>query len=420
MRSIPAFVASAAALAGVLATRPASAQLTNDGPINLTCTPTPQHPYPAVLVHGQAGNVEGMNGVSDRLIAEGWCVYGKNYGSVPGGFPGQDHLWNSAAQIADYIDQILQSTGAKKVDVIGHSAGTGVLDNYIMTKGGASKVHGFVSFDGLHHPYFHVGVPTYFDIDIYLPNLIPFGQKFFPGLTITMITDVLAGMVGGDLAATIRSPFAADLFDTKYWLQLQGAASEPDGTFLKLPSAGRTFPTHDSVPDVCYTSIVAIGDMLVGGSAGWLDQGGNIDNFLTSTVVTANTHNDVLGNKEALDRMVAGLKRDCSGGNVTTKSVSALSPLDEPQTTDPNSDAARKERWDAFAREFLNGIVAKYGDQLERSDVPLPSGVNEPPAHDSASSCAVGYAQQPKGQGAMVALFAALGLAIGLRARRKR
>jgi MYXO-CTERM domain-containing protein len=441
MRSLHVLVAAGGVVAGIMATaNTARADLVN-GAVNVACTLTPEHPYPVVLVHGQAGNVEGMSGVSDRLAQEGFCVYGTNYGFVEGGANGQAHLWESAGQISNFIDGVLQTTGAKKVDVVGHSAGTGVLDNYIMTKGGASKVHGFVSFDGLHHPYWHLGVPKFFDIDVFLPNLMPFAQRFFPGITIDMITNMLAGFVDPGLAATIKSPFAKDLFDTQYWIQLQGSLSEPVGTFVKFPSDGRTFPTHDSRPGICYTSIVAVGDMLVGGSAGWMDAAPNMDNFLTSSVVTANSHNDVLGNVDALNEMVKGLKRDCAGGGaggsaaagggaaggLAPQDASGLGTLADPSATADAgaapTEADRLKRQNDFGVAFLKAVNQTYGAQLQRSDVPFPDGVEDSDGSDgsdakSSSSCSVSHGSDGHGTSAM--FLGGIAVAIGALSRRRR
>ncbi|MBS2015294.1 MAG: hypothetical protein JST00_20575 [Deltaproteobacteria bacterium] len=324
-----------------------------DAPATLVnaCKPTKEKPYPVVLVHGQAGDYNGMRGVSDRLIREGYCVYATNYGAVPGGANGQDHLWNSAAQIGGFIDFVMKTTGAPLVDVVGHSAGTGVLDNYVMKRGGASKVHAFVSFGGLHHPYAHLGIPRYADFDVYLPNLLAFGRRFIPGLTVKQVTGILVSTFGLDpaLAATVRSPFVEDLFDASYWNDLHGGPSEPPDVLVRFFTNGRTLPTRDSVPGVCYTNIVGIGDFLVGGSTGWQDPTPSIDNYLLATAITANTHNDMLGSEDALAKMIDGLRRNCGNGFVAPKSL-ALAPSSNASTP----DASRVQR--QFEADFLEAL----------------------------------------------------------------
>lgn len=428
MRPLRVLAASVSVLAGILATSTtAHAQLIT-GPADLICKPTAERPYPVVLVHGQAGNVAGMDGVIQRLAAEKFCIYGKDYGFVQNGANGQAHLWDSAAEISTFIDWVLQVTGAQKVNVVGHSAGTGVLDNYILQKGGAAKVHSFVSFGGLHHPYWHMGASLFADLTIHLPNLIAFGRLFFPGLSIQMITDILGGMVGDPMMkATITSPFAKDLFDENYWNTLHGGPSEPRGTFAKI-FPGRSLPTHDSVPGICNTNIIALGDMLVNDATGWQDVGSHIENYMTTTVVTGNSHNDQLGNEDALNKMVEGLTRDCgNGGNVGAKNVSALSlnPLDSSGGTTAETTAKERKRQAEFAEAFLKELDTKYGSELERSDRPLPwepggggSTDDDEAAVGGTSACSISASRG--GDATMAVAVGALTLVLAARTRRRK
>ena len=334
------------------------------------CKLTKEKPYPVVLVHGQGGSFGGLSSISDRLMREGYCVCGMDYGPINlagGGGYGQDHLWNSADQISAYIDEALKYTNAEKVDVVGHSAGTGVLDNYILKKGGASKVHAFVSFGGLHHPYAHLGVPRFFDSDVYLPNLLAFGRQFYPGLTVKQVADTLVSTFHLDpgLAGTVQSPFAEDLFDANYWNDLHGGPSEPDGTFLRFATNGRSLPTHDSSSGICYTSIVAVGDFLVGGSTGWQDETAGIENFLLASQLTANMHNDMLGNEEALSKMLEGLQKNCgngaSGGNAVATPRLRESVHIASDTNVASEAATQKE----FADAFLEALERDQGAHAE-------------------------------------------------------
>ena len=377
--SLVAFIATAAA--AFVGPAPAQAGPLVDAPATLvnSCKPAKEHPYPVVLVHGQAGNYEGMNGVSDRLVREGYCVYAMNYGAVPGGANGQDHLWISGDQIAGFIDFVMTKTGAPFVDVVGHSAGTGVLDNVIIKKGGASKVHAFLSFGGLHHPYAHLGVPRFADFDVYLPNLLAFGRKFFPGITVKQVTNVLVSTFGLDpmMAATVQSPFVEDLFDAGYWNDLHGGPSEPPDVLVRFFTNGRTIPTRDSMPGVCHTNIVGIGDFLVGGSTGWQDPTPSVDNYLLATAITANTHNDMLGSEDALNKMLEGLNRNCGNGSVSPKSV-AIHPAADPVPVDA-----------ALAKEFENEFI----EALRRAPAD-PSSTRNPTSseasRDGGGGCTVG------------------------------
>ncbi|WP_394836568.1 hypothetical protein LVJ94_06630 [Pendulispora rubella] len=293
------------------------------------CAPTAARPYPAIVVHGQAGNFEGMRAITDTLVQDGYCVYAKNYGYVPGGANGQDHLFTSAGQIGELIDDVLGRTGASKVDVVGHSAGTGVLNNYILKRGGAAKVHRLVSFGGLHHPYAHAGAPKFLDASVFLPNLTATARKFIPGISIqqvvTLALDTYAaagaplGPVDPALAATAKSNFTADLFEPDYWNDLHGSLSEADGTYITVGNGGHSRPTNDAAPNVCYTNIVAVADLVTGGSAGFQDEASNVENYLLTTTVTANAHVDMISDPVALAKMVSGLNAPCGGGAVVKK-----------------------------------------------------------------------------------------------------
>lgn len=310
--------AAALALSLFAASREAGAAALNSP----GCKPTAARPHPVVVVHGQAGNFEGMSAVTGALVRDGYCVYAKNYGYVPGGANGQDHLSTSADQIRAFVDQVLAQTGAAKVDVVGHSAGTGVLDNFILKKGGSAKVHRMVSFGGLHHPYAHVGIAQFADASLYLPNMIAAARRVVPGISaqdvVKTALDVYAaagaplGMVDPALRATMESNFTEDLFDPVYWEDLYGGQSEAPLTFVTAGGSERSLPTNDSSPSVCYTNIVAVADLVTGAAAGFQDEAPNVENFLLATTVTTNAHNDMLGDPVALGKMLAGLAAPCA------------------------------------------------------------------------------------------------------------
>ena len=299
------------------------------------CKPTPSHPNIVVVVHGQSGNFEGMGGVTGALVSAGYCVYAKNYGKPPGGENGQEHLATSAAEIGAFIDEKMAKTQAAKVDVVGHSAGVGVLDNWLLRRGGAAKTVHSVSFGGLHHPYAHVGVPKMIDMSVYLPNLTLAARKIVPGLSIQQV--VQAGVTGlgldpnDPMIKTAESNFTADLFDPDYWKDLHGAHSETEGNLVMIGESARSHPTIDAARNVCYTNIVADGDFLVSGAAGFLDEAANVDNFVLTSAVTQNSHNDMLGSPEAQKKMLDGLASSCRPGSAKTLSTKENDRLPTPQ-----------------------------------------------------------------------------------------
>ena len=80
--------------------------------------PTPQRPWPVVLLHGTSVSNGDWLELSTQLRKLGWVVFAPAYGqratsSVP----------DSAEQVAAYIRQVLAATGAEKVILVGHSQG---------------------------------------------------------------------------------------------------------------------------------------------------------------------------------------------------------------------------------------------------------------------------------------------------------
>jgi pimeloyl-ACP methyl ester carboxylesterase len=102
------------------------------------------HPNPVILLHGLSSNREvGLNTFAHKLTDEGWCVYSLTYGAhtlIPwiGGVKSMRD--DGAPEIADFIREVRDKTGAKKVDLVGHSE-VGVMALYIpMTQDGIAEM----------------------------------------------------------------------------------------------------------------------------------------------------------------------------------------------------------------------------------------------------------------------------------------
>jgi len=105
------------------------------------CRPTDRHPRPVILLHGIAGNMaDNMSGISPFLANEGYCVYALNYGGDPQSIFGgvQDIRLSAIDQFGPFVERVLASTGARQVDVVGHSEGS-VMPRYWMRFG--NSVH---------------------------------------------------------------------------------------------------------------------------------------------------------------------------------------------------------------------------------------------------------------------------------------
>lgn len=300
--------------------------------------------FPVVLVHGRGGDVNQMTRVVESLAAAGYCTYGTNYGKETGdGENGLAHMDKSAAEIGAFIDGVMKDTGAKKVNVVGHSAGTGVIDNWIQLRGGASKAYRSVAFGGLHHPYAHVGLANVVDGTLFLPNIVFAVQNAAPPFTSNIkMKDIMAaamGLAGGALSPAdrrlVESGFVSDLFDPQYWQKIHGGLSENPGQYGAIGTGQRNLKTKDAAPNVCYTNIVGLGDFITGTSAGFQDPAPNVENF---TLQSPADHSQILADNAALAKMVQGLNAPClqaqlGTGNGTGPGGGSGDPSDVDPTT---------------------------------------------------------------------------------------
>ncbi|RUP35925.1 MULTISPECIES: esterase/lipase family protein [unclassified Gordonia (in: high G+C Gram-positive bacteria)] len=121
------------------------------GTNNPRCKPSAAHPRPVVLVHGTGGGQQTNWGAYGGFLAnEGYCVYALTYGALPLPWPltalgGMGAQEQSAQQLKVFIDGVLAATGAKTVDLVGHSQGTLMPSYYLKHLGGATKVTNYVS-----------------------------------------------------------------------------------------------------------------------------------------------------------------------------------------------------------------------------------------------------------------------------------
>ena len=153
---IAAALACAAAL--VLAS-PAGAQDPGPAPAgsnDFTCKPTKKHPRPVVLVHGLSARMgENWSYVSPRLADAGYCVFALTYGQderaalfpySPGGIVPMEQ---SSLELKAFVTKVLKRTGARRVDLVGHSEGTVMPRYYLERRGGREKVKRFVALTPL-------------------------------------------------------------------------------------------------------------------------------------------------------------------------------------------------------------------------------------------------------------------------------
>lgn len=132
----------------------AGAQVDADPPgaNDFSCKPTKAKPRPVVLVHGTAGNKNtNWQTYAPLLANNGYCVYSFTYG-VPAGTPegadqfgGLDAIETSAGQLKSFVAKVRATTGARQVDLVGHSQGTLMPNYWLKFLGGAGQVRNYVS-----------------------------------------------------------------------------------------------------------------------------------------------------------------------------------------------------------------------------------------------------------------------------------
>jgi triacylglycerol esterase/lipase EstA (alpha/beta hydrolase family) len=137
------------------------------GANDYSCRPSAAHPQPVVLVHGLLANqTVNWQTISPILANNGYCVFSLTYGTLPNvSSPiyqpgGLARMEDSAQQLSDFVDGVLQATHASKVDIVGHSEGSLMPNWYVKYLGGAAKVKRYVGITPLWHGTDLAGLAT--------------------------------------------------------------------------------------------------------------------------------------------------------------------------------------------------------------------------------------------------------------------
>jgi triacylglycerol esterase/lipase EstA (alpha/beta hydrolase family) len=141
---------------GVLGYAQSSPGASPPGANNWSCKPSTAHPRPVILVHGTFEDMSGSwQALSPLLYDHGYCVFALNYGSYEGsgqfGIYATGDIAQSAEQLAGFVTQVLAATGARKVDMVGHSQGGMMPRYYLRFLGGAKYVHTLVGLSSTNH-----------------------------------------------------------------------------------------------------------------------------------------------------------------------------------------------------------------------------------------------------------------------------
>jgi triacylglycerol lipase len=133
------------------------AQTDAPGTNDWECQPSRRHPRPVVLAHGLGGNQSTNWQTYGPLLKNNcYCVFALTYGvkGVPAPLNllgGMNSMKSSAREFKKFVERVLKATGARKVDIVGHSEGTLMLNYYVKFLGGATSVRRYVSLAPLWH-----------------------------------------------------------------------------------------------------------------------------------------------------------------------------------------------------------------------------------------------------------------------------
>jgi triacylglycerol lipase len=151
---------AALAVVGALCLAPAAAaESIVEGPPgsnDFSCQPSAEHPRPVVLVHGLSASAPVNWGyIGPNLDEAGYCVFAVSYGIDPRtrGLPyrpgGTIPMEQSSKELKAFVKHVLGATGARRVDLVGHSEGTVMPRYYLERRNGAKRVKRFVALTPL-------------------------------------------------------------------------------------------------------------------------------------------------------------------------------------------------------------------------------------------------------------------------------
>lgn len=174
------------------------------GANDFSCKPSAAHPNPVVLVHGlSATAAENWGTMSPLLKNNGYCVYALTYGLTPGNtfVGGLEPMEQSSAELATFVDKVLAATGAKKIDLVGHSEGTVMPQYYLKFRGGAAKVDKYVAMTPIYKGTTLDGLGPY----------VSTFEKAFPALG-GPVSKLVATQCGSCQEFLRGSPFLTNLY----------------------------------------------------------------------------------------------------------------------------------------------------------------------------------------------------------------
>ncbi|HTD50713.1 MAG TPA: alpha/beta fold hydrolase [Acidimicrobiia bacterium] len=212
-----------------------------------SCRPSEAHPQPVILVHGLFANMtDNWQTMSPLLANNGYCVFAFTYGTTPNAtfpfdqFGGLEQMDHSAVELSAFVDEVLDRTGSRQVDIVGHSEGATMPDYYIEYLGGAAKVARYVGVSGVKHGTTLHGLATFVTaFDTLFPGA--------PNTTTASCGSCQQFLVGSDYVAAIeaRAP-APEVIYTNIATRYDELVSPYTSSFLDGPNV-----TNITLQDHC-------------------------------------------------------------------------------------------------------------------------------------------------------------------------
>ena len=140
---------------------------------------------PVLFIHGGAGSASQFESQAQRFIANGYpaefiSVYEYDSGVLAADPLNQELAVTRHLEINAHIDRLLQATGAKQVNLLGHSLGTFVSQMYLAIPENAAKVAHYVNIDGRGATAQPGGVPTLAIWGQYVTEKVEGGENIYP------------------------------------------------------------------------------------------------------------------------------------------------------------------------------------------------------------------------------------------------
>lgn len=158
----------------------ASPVVKRDGHNDFSCR-SKDNPNPVVLLHGLGATYyEDINILEAYLKAQDFCTFSLTYGEYDE-FPfvgGLKPIKESAVEIAEFVKEVQSKTGAKKIDLVGHSEGA--FQTLYVTKFGGVK--------GIIQRVFAIAPPTHGTTFLSLYNVTDLSPKLTRPLVTTILT----------------------------------------------------------------------------------------------------------------------------------------------------------------------------------------------------------------------------------------